>query len=200
MYAPFVQKVDNAIHWINLYPVPRSAIAVGFSNNYPLDSLLSGGYSAMQRLNNRGRPVARFFYAEVRSNKETDQMKLKGQVSREGGALVVWDWIAQQVCSWAAHFERISVRQLRGPGACSPGKLLNLISPLKWLEMHLKLSWWGENLYTFSIKKRRLKKSFLHWNAWYNNYSPNRRRCSITEVYLHVELTQPFLLQYVCTF
>ena len=86
MYAPFVQKVDNAIHWINLYPVPRSAIAVGFSNNYPLDSLLSGGYSAMQRLNNRGRPVARFFYAEVRSNKETDQMKLKGQVSREGGA------------------------------------------------------------------------------------------------------------------
>ena len=28
----------------------------------------------------------------------------------------------------------------------------------------------------------------------------NRRRCSITEVYLHVELTQPYLLQYVCTF
>ena len=37
-----------------------------------------------------------------------------------------------------------------------------LIGPLKWLEMHLKLSWCGENLYTFSIKKRRLKKSFLH--------------------------------------
>ena len=155
----------------------------------------------MQRLNNQGRPVARFFYAEVRSNKETDQMKLKGQVSREGGALVVWDWIAQQVCSWAAHFERISVRQLGGPGACSPGKLLNLIGPLKWLEMHLKLSWCGENLYTFSIKKRRLKKSFLHWNVWYNNnYCPNRRPCSITEVYLHVELKQPYLLQYVCTF
>ena len=89
MYAPFVQKVDNAIHWINLYPVPRSAIAIGFSNNYPLNSLLSGGYSAIQRLNNQGRPVARFFYAEMRSNQETDQMKLKGQVSREGGALVV---------------------------------------------------------------------------------------------------------------
>ena len=43
----------------------------------------------MQRLNNQGRPVARFFYAEVRSNEETDQMKLKGQVSRKGGALVV---------------------------------------------------------------------------------------------------------------
>ena len=83
MYAPFVQKVDNAIHWINLYPVPRSAIVIGFSYNYPLDSLLSGGYSAIQRLNNQGRPVARFFYAEVRSNEETDQMKLKGQVSWE---------------------------------------------------------------------------------------------------------------------
>ena len=81
--------MDDAIHWINLYPVPRSAIAIGFSNNYPLDSLLSGGYSTIQRLNNRGRPVARFFYAEVRSNEETDLMKLKGQFSREGGALVV---------------------------------------------------------------------------------------------------------------
>ena len=56
MYAPFVQS-----HLFNLYPVPRSAIAVGFSNNYPLDSLLSGGYSAIQRLDNQGRPVARFF-------------------------------------------------------------------------------------------------------------------------------------------
>ena len=74
MYAPFVQKVDNAIHWINLYPVSRSAIAIGFSNNYPLDSLLSDGYSASQRLKNRGRPVARCFYAEVRSNQETDQI------------------------------------------------------------------------------------------------------------------------------
>ena len=38
--VPFVQKVDSAIHWINLCP-PDSAI--GFPNTYPLDSDLSGG-------------------------------------------------------------------------------------------------------------------------------------------------------------
>ena len=105
---------------------------------YPVDIALSNVWTTRAGL----KPG--FFYAEVRSNEETDQMKLKGQVSREGGALVVWDWIAQQVCSWAAHFEPVSVRQLGGPGACSPGKLLNL-SPLKSLEMHLKLWWCGEN-------------------------------------------------------
>ena len=41
--GPVVQKVDNPIHWINLYPVDR---AIGFPNIYPLDS-------AIQRLNNR---------------------------------------------------------------------------------------------------------------------------------------------------
>ena len=40
--APVVQKVDSAIHWINLYPVD-SAIFIGFPNTYPLDSDLSGG-------------------------------------------------------------------------------------------------------------------------------------------------------------
>ena len=37
--APVVQKVDKAIHWINLYPLGR---AIGFPNTYPLDSDLSG--------------------------------------------------------------------------------------------------------------------------------------------------------------
>ena len=32
----------------------------------------------------RSRPVARFFYGEVRSNKETDQKSLEGQVCRGG--------------------------------------------------------------------------------------------------------------------
>ena len=35
-----VQKVDNTIQQINLYPGDN---AVGFSINYPLDSELSGG-------------------------------------------------------------------------------------------------------------------------------------------------------------
>ena len=38
--APVVRKVDNAIHWINHYPVDS---AIGFRNVYPLDSDLSGG-------------------------------------------------------------------------------------------------------------------------------------------------------------
>jgi len=39
--APVVQKVDNAIHWINLYPLNG---AIGFPNTYPLDSGFSGGW------------------------------------------------------------------------------------------------------------------------------------------------------------
>ena len=35
-----VQKVDNAIHWINHYPLDS---AIGFAMTYPLDSDLSGG-------------------------------------------------------------------------------------------------------------------------------------------------------------
>ena len=35
-----VRKMDNAIQWINLYPVDR---AIGFPNNYPLNSNLSDG-------------------------------------------------------------------------------------------------------------------------------------------------------------
>ena len=35
-----VQKVDNAIHWINLYPMDS---AIGFPNTYRPDSDLSGG-------------------------------------------------------------------------------------------------------------------------------------------------------------
>ena len=38
--APVVQKMDNAIHRINHYPLDS---AIGFRNTYPLDSDLSGG-------------------------------------------------------------------------------------------------------------------------------------------------------------
>ena len=38
--APVVQKVDSAIHRINLYPLDS---AIGFPNTYPLDSDLSTG-------------------------------------------------------------------------------------------------------------------------------------------------------------
>ena len=40
LQAPVVQKVDSAIHRINLYPVDNP---IGFPNTYPLDSDLSSG-------------------------------------------------------------------------------------------------------------------------------------------------------------
>ena len=40
LQAPIVQKVDNAIHRINYYPLDS---AIGLSMTYPLDSNLSGG-------------------------------------------------------------------------------------------------------------------------------------------------------------
>ena len=52
--APVVQKVNSAIHRINLYPVVS---AIGFTNTYPLDTDLSHIYpmdSAIQLLNNWG--------------------------------------------------------------------------------------------------------------------------------------------------
>ena len=61
--APFVQKVDSAIHWINLYPLKSG---FGFPDTYLLDSDLSSGQryptfeqlgmvdSSIQRLNNHG--------------------------------------------------------------------------------------------------------------------------------------------------
>ena len=39
--APVVQKLDSAIHRINLYPLAIDSI-IGFPNTYPLDSDLSG--------------------------------------------------------------------------------------------------------------------------------------------------------------
>ena len=40
--APLVQKVDNTIHWINLFPVDNAII--DFPITYPLDSNVSGGW------------------------------------------------------------------------------------------------------------------------------------------------------------
>ena len=41
LQAPVVQRLDNAIHWINHYPADG---IVCFVNTYPLDSNLSGGW------------------------------------------------------------------------------------------------------------------------------------------------------------
>ena len=49
--ALVVQTLDSAIHRIKIHSLDK---AIGFLNTYPLDSDLSSGYSAIQRLNNRG--------------------------------------------------------------------------------------------------------------------------------------------------
>ena len=46
LLAPVVQKVDNAIHWINLYPVDN-AVFVSLIEIYLLDS-------TFERLNQQG--------------------------------------------------------------------------------------------------------------------------------------------------
>ena len=46
--GPVVQRVDNSIHWINLYLVDN---ANGFPNTYPLESDLSGGYNVIPQIN-----------------------------------------------------------------------------------------------------------------------------------------------------
>jgi len=72
-------------------------------------------------------------------------MRPEGQVSRKGGG-------ANFGClrlNCAANlqlggdFERVNVSHLGGSGGMPPGKYL-ILSPLKWLEMHLKLTWCGE--------------------------------------------------------
>ena len=42
LLAPVVQRLDNAIHWINHCPL--DIIAIGFAITYPVDSDLSGGW------------------------------------------------------------------------------------------------------------------------------------------------------------
>ena len=80
-----------------------------------------------------------FFYGEMRSNKEAERPSLQGGGSF--GCLGVNCAASLQL--GGAHFERVSLSQLEGgcggPAACSSGKVQNL-SPLKWLEMHLKLT------------------------------------------------------------
>ena len=51
--APFVQKVDSPIHWINHHPVDS---AISFCDTYPLDSNLPVD-STIQLWNNRGRTM-----------------------------------------------------------------------------------------------------------------------------------------------
>ena len=72
------------------------------------------------------RPVAMFFfYGEVRSDEETNQMRPKGRVSRwrgGGGNFGCLRLNCVQVCSWGAHFKRVSVSQLLGSGGMLPRK------------------------------------------------------------------------------
>ena len=74
--APVVQKVDNAIRWINLYPLDS---AISFSNIYPLDSHWIVIYpldSAIQRLNNSGQTYKLLVRHEVSNWCNDEKRKL----------------------------------------------------------------------------------------------------------------------------
>ena len=60
-WAPVVRRVDNAIHWISHHPLDNS---IGFASVYSPDNDLSGGYSVIHLLNNRGLEVT-FCYMYV---------------------------------------------------------------------------------------------------------------------------------------
>ena len=64
--APIVQKVDNGIRSINLYPLDS---AISFSNIYPLDS-------AIQRLNNSGQTYKLLVRREVSNWGNGEKRKL----------------------------------------------------------------------------------------------------------------------------
>ena len=64
--APIVQKVDNGIRSINLYPLDS---AISFSNIYPLDS-------AIQRLNNSGQTYKLLVRHEVSNWGSGEKRKL----------------------------------------------------------------------------------------------------------------------------
>ena len=60
---PVEQKVDNAIHRINLYAADS---AIGFLNTCPLDIVIYPVDSAIQRLNNWGLIANRQFYLKTK--------------------------------------------------------------------------------------------------------------------------------------
>ena len=100
-------------------------------------------------------------------------MRPEEQVSRKGGEL----WLSEtelhgkqepirQVYNWVGRggmvvdFERVNVSHLGASWDMLPRKIL-ILSPPKWLEMHLKLTWWGETYILSTDKRSRHKKIFF---------------------------------------
>ena len=81
-------------------------------------------------------------------------MRPKGQLSRRGKALVVWDWIARQVAiggGGGAHFECVSVSHLGVFGGMLPWKMFKF-KPSEMAKTNMVL--W--KLYAFNIKKKNV--------------------------------------------
>ena len=107
-----------------------------------------------------------FFYWEVRSKKETDQMRPEEQVSRGGGGsfgclgcLRLKCKASLQLGGGGFHYKRVDVCHLGLSGACSPGTFL-ILSPLKWLQMHFKLTWCGKTYILSTTKKVAIRNIF----------------------------------------
>ena len=93
-------------------------------------------------------------------------MRPEEQVSRKGGEL----WLSETelhgkfTIGWGGggavvYFERVNVSHLGATWDMLPRKIL-ILSPPKWLEMHLKLTWWGETYILSTNKKSRHKNIF----------------------------------------
>ena len=100
------------------------------------------------------------FYGEVQSKKETDQMRPEGQVSTGGsfGCLRLNCAASLQLGGGGVDFERVNVSHRGLSGGMLPRKKNLILSLLKWLEMHLKLTWFGETYILSTTTKFGHKK------------------------------------------
>ena len=132
------KEYSLSIPWLWLWPSPRVSVSG------PQPGYFSGRCDPKRRRTKWGR---------------------RGKSLGRGGGrvLVVWDRIARQVYSWGGgggvDFECVNVSHLGASWGMLPRKIL-ILSPPKWLEMHLKLTWWGETYILSTDKKSRHKNIF----------------------------------------
>ena len=88
--APFVQKVDNSIYWLNLYPLKST---IGFPNTY--NTYLVD--SAIQRLNNQGQDqIRQFNLHEYLSLRVWSSFLVAQWVKRPSGFWEVFRWFSNR--------------------------------------------------------------------------------------------------------
>ena len=115
----------------------------------------------------RSRPVARLFYGEVRSNKETDQRVWRGKSLGRGELCLSENELCSKFAIGGAHFECISVSQL---GGSRPSEMAGNA-------FKTNMVWWNYILSTknIAIKKRFSKKTCVALNRSFNILQATQR-------------------------